>query len=101
MKLLELIKEDAEEQERDVASELFKVGAAIATAVCALLRGPEVFMRELSALRKHIQLGRGGIVPTNPMKAGTDLLTAPHIIITLLGEFKGELGYSTNTTTCL
>ena len=101
VKLLELIKEEAEEQERDVASELFKVGAAIATAVCALLRCPEVFMMELSALRKHTQLGRGGIVPTNPMKAGTDLLTAPHIIITLLGEFKGELGYSTNTTTCL
>ena len=48
---------------------------------------------ELSALRKHIQLRRGGIVPTNPMKAGTDLLTTPHVIITLLGEFKGELGY--------
>jgi len=50
-------------------------------------------MMELSALRKHIQLGRGGIVPTNPMKAGTDLSTAPHIFITFLGEFKGELGY--------
>ena len=101
VKLLELIKEEAEEQERDIASELFKVGAAIATTVCASLRGPEVFMMELSVLRKHTQLGRGGIVPTNPMKAGTDLSTAPHIIITLLGEFKGELGYSTNTTTCL
>ena len=32
-------------------------------------------------------------MPTNPMKAGTDLLTTPHVIITLLGEFKGELGY--------
>jgi len=93
VKLLELVREEAEEQDRDVASEFFKVGAAIATAVCALLRGPEVFMMELSALRKHIQLGRGGIVPPNPMKAGTDLLTAPHVIITLLGEFKGALGY--------
>jgi hypothetical protein len=27
------------------------------------------------------------------MKAGIDLSTTPHIIITLLGEFKGELGY--------
>ncbi len=53
VKLLELIKEEAEEQERDIASELFKEGAAIATAVCASLRGPEVFMMELSALRKH------------------------------------------------
>ena len=31
-------------------------------------------------------------MPPNPMKAGTDLLTAFHVIITLLGEFKGELG---------
>ena len=89
VKLLILVKEEAEEQDRDIASELFKVGAAIATAVCASLRGPEVFMMELSALRKHIQLGRGGIVPTNPMKAGTDLSTVPHVI-----NSKGnELGY--------
>jgi hypothetical protein len=27
------------------------------------------------------------------MKVGTDLFTAPHVIITLLGEFKGELGF--------
>ncbi len=82
MKLLELIKEDTEEHDRDVARELFKVGAAIATTVCASLRGPEVFVMELSALRKHIQLGRGGIVPTNPMKTDTDLSTTPHVIIT-------------------
>jgi hypothetical protein len=49
MKLLELVREEAEEQDRDVACEFFKVGAAIATAVCALLRGPEVFMMELSS----------------------------------------------------
>ena len=75
VKLLELIKEEAEEQDRDVASKFFKVGAAIATAVCAALRGSEVFMMmmELAALRKHILLGRGGVVPFNPMKAGTDL----------------------------
>ena len=91
--LLELLKEEAEEQDRDVASEFFKVGAKIAMAVCASLRGSEVFMMELAALRKHILLGRGGVVPMNPMKAGTDLSTAPHGIITLLGEFEGELGY--------
>ena len=93
VKLLELVKEEAEEKDRNIASEFFKVRAAIATAVCASLRGPEVFMMELSALRKHIHLRRGGIVPPNPMKPGTDLSTAPHVIITLLGEFKGELGY--------
>ncbi len=72
VKLLELIKEEAEEQDRDVASKFFNVGATIATAVCASLRDAEVFMMELSALRKHIQLGRGGVVPMNPMKADTD-----------------------------
>jgi len=92
VKLFELIKEEAEEQDRDVTSIFFKVGVKIATAVCTSLRGSEVFM-ELAALRKHIQLGRGGVVPMKPMKAGTDSLTAPHVIITLLGEFKGELGY--------
>ena len=48
---------------------------------------------ESAALRKHIHLGKGGVVPLDPMKAGIDLSTTPHIIITLLGEFKGELGY--------
>jgi hypothetical protein len=32
-------------------------------------------------------------MPLEPMKTGTDLVNAPHVIITLLGEFKGELGY--------
>ncbi len=58
VKLFELIKEEAEEQDRDVASKFFKVGAAIATSVCASLKGSEVFMMELAALRKHILLGR-------------------------------------------
>jgi hypothetical protein len=93
VKLLELIREEAEEQDPSIAGEFFKVGAAIATAVCPSLRGLEVFMMELVALRKHIYLRKGGVVPTDPMRAGIDLSTAPHIIITLLGEFKGELGY--------
>ena len=92
-KLLDLIKEEAVEQERTIAREYIKVGAAVATAVCASLRGPEVFMMELSALRKHIHMGREGTMPSEPMKAGVELSNAPHIIITLLGEFKGELGY--------
>ncbi len=61
-------------------------------AVCASLRGPEVFMMELSALRKHIHMGREGTMPSEPMKAGVELSNAPHIIITLLGEFKGGIG---------
>ncbi len=93
VKLLELIREEAEEQDPSIAGEFFKVGAAIAMAVCASLRGLEVFMMELAALRKHTHLRKGGVIPLDPMKAGIDLSTTPHIIITLLGEFKGELGY--------
>ena len=92
-KLLNLIRDEAEEQDRPVAREYLKVGAAIATAVCASLRGSEIFMMELSALRRHVNLGREGILPPDPMKPGTDLSNAPHVFITLLGEFKGELGY--------
>jgi hypothetical protein len=93
VKLLDLIREEAEEQDRSIAGEFFKVGAAISMAVWASLRGLEVFMMKLAALRKHIHLGKGGIIPMDPMKAGTELSTAPHIIITLLEEFKGELQY--------
>jgi hypothetical protein len=91
VKLLDLIREETKEQDQSIAGEFFKVGAGIATAICASLRGSEVFMMELAALRKHIHLGKGGIIPMDPMKAGTELSTAPHAIITLLGEYKGEL----------
>ena len=93
IRLLELVKEEAEEQEHHVAREFFKVGAAIALAVCGSLRGNEVFMLDLNGLRKHISLGKEGTLPKDPMKVGTDLSQAPHIIIPLLGEFKGELGF--------
>jgi hypothetical protein len=91
---LAIIKEEAEEQNHQVAREFFKVGAAIALATCGSLQGNEVFMLDLNRLRKHIGLGKEGTLPKDPMKAGTDLSQAPHIIIPLLGEFKGELGYS-------
>jgi hypothetical protein len=93
VKFLDLIREEAEELDQSIAGEFVKVGAAIATAICASLRGLEVFMMELAALQKHIHLGKGDVVPVYPMKAGIGLSTAPHVIITLLGEFKGELGY--------
>ncbi len=57
IKLLTLIKEEAEEQDHSIAREYLKVGAAVATAGCASLRGPKVFMMESAALQKHINLG--------------------------------------------
>ncbi len=92
-KLLNVIKEEVEEQDHPFAREYLKVGAAVATAVCASLRGPKVFMMELAALQKHINLGHNGTMPPDPMKRGIELSSAPHVFITLLGEFKGELGF--------
>jgi hypothetical protein len=93
IKLLAMIQEEAKEQDRAIMREYLKVGAAVATVVCASLRGLEVFMMELAALRKHIKLGRDRTLPIDPMKPDTELYSAPHDFITLLGEFKGELGF--------
>ncbi len=89
-KLLTLIKEEAEDQECPVAREYLKVGAAVATAVCASLRGPEVFMMKLAALQKQINLGRDGAVPPEPLKPGLNLSTAPHVFIAFWGTSKGS-----------
>ena len=36
-------------------------------------------------------MGRLGSIPDNPLKVGV-MATAPHVVITLLGKFKGESG---------
>ena len=91
-KMLELVLDEAANQERFVAREYMKFGAAAALAVCASLRGNEVFLLDLAGMRRYIDVGRGGRMPEDPMKVGVDLTKAPHIIVTLIGEFKGELG---------
>ena len=65
----------------------------VAAAVFTSLRGSEIFMMELSALRKHINLGHKGSLPADPIKLGTDLSLVPHVFRALLGELKGELGF--------
>jgi hypothetical protein len=67
-------------------------GAAAALAVCGSLRGPEVFLLDLAGLWKYIEMDKDGVMPHEPLKAGTNLSRAPHVIATLIGEFKGELG---------
>jgi len=60
--------------------------------VCASLQGNEVFLLDLAGMWRYIKLGRDGEVPQDPIKNGVDLSRAPHVIATLIGEFKGELG---------
>ena len=92
LRLLELIKEEAEDQPWHIRKEMLKVGAAIATAQAGSLRGPEVFMLDLAGLRHYIKVGKNGVMPDKPLEPGTDLFNAPHVLIPLIGKFKGETG---------
>jgi len=91
-KMLQLVLEEVDDQEKHVAREYMKFGAAAALAVCASLRGNEVFLLDLAGMWRYIEIGREGTMPEDPMKIGGDLTKAPHIIVTLIGQFKGELG---------
>ncbi len=91
-RMLELVKFKLEEQDNWVAREYYKFGAAAALAVCGSLRGSEVLMLDLAGLWKYIEMGKDGIMPDEPLKAGTDLSKAPPVIAMLIGEFNGELG---------
>ena len=53
------------------AKNLYKVGAAIASAQAGSLRGPEVFFMDLAGLREHISKGKNGVIPENPLRAGS------------------------------
>ncbi len=77
--------EEVEDQEEQVAREYLKFGAAAALAMCALLRGNEVFLLDLAGLWHYVDLGREGKIPPDPMKTGTELSGPPHIIVTLIG----------------
>ena len=93
VKLLDLVKDEINTQESaGLAREYCKLGAAIVVALCASLRGPEVFLLDLAGLWEHVDMGRLGSIPDNPLKVGVNLANAPHVVITLLGEFKGENG---------
>jgi hypothetical protein len=59
--LLDTVKEEIQEvNEVRLKNEYIKFGAAAAFAVCGSLRGPEVFLLDLTGLRKYITLGCDG-----------------------------------------
>ncbi|KAL3815392.1 hypothetical protein ACHAXA_010997 [Cyclostephanos tholiformis] len=41
---------------------------------------------------KYCKIRRNGVLPSDPLKTGTNLSKAPYVIATLIGEFKGKLG---------
>jgi hypothetical protein len=75
-----------------MAREYWKVGAAIALAMCASLRGPKVLILDLAGLKNHIQKGKEGALPDKPLWTGTNLTGMPHVGVVLIGKFKGESG---------
>ena len=91
--VLEMVKEDAVWVSDEEANELYKFGACLAILQAASLRGNEAFYADLAGLRRHISEGKNGVMPRNPLTA-TELRNAPHVMLTLMGKFKGE------TTTC-
>ena len=91
-RLLNLIRKEAETEISQIAMEYWKVGAAIALAVCSSLHGPEVLFLDLAGLRNHFKKGKYGVLPNHPLRTGTDLTGAPYVFIVLIGIFKGESG---------
>ena len=93
VEMLDMIKEDAETAPTlEEANELWKLGACVAVATAGSLRGHEVFYTDLASMRKHLHLGRNGRMPRDPTKE-TDLDKAPHVMLCLMGKFKGETGH--------
>lgn len=91
------IKEDARHAEsQEEANYLWKVGAFLTICTVASLRGYEGFYTELAALRKYQHVGQGGSVPTRMTKSTIlseeQCMALPHVVIPLLGKFKGEIG---------
>ena len=95
--LIGLIKSDAEAADAlDEQSYLFKVGAYLTTVTAASLRGYEGFYVDLAALRRFINTGKTGVVPAqlnkNTILSEEQCLNLPHVVIPMLGQFKGETG---------
>ena len=73
---MQAIRESQDELEGD---HLISVGAYVAVTYTASLRGHEMFMMDLAGVCKYIRVGQ-------------DHVELPHVIVVLLGWFKGETG---------
>jgi len=94
IRLLELMREDADEATRMVAvaeaNELWKVGAYVCILMAASLRGHEGFYLDLAGMR--------GLNKSTVLKE-EDCLHLTHVTICLLGKFKGETGVDHHSIT--
>ena len=65
--MLQMVKEEVEDNKEPIAAEFVKFGAAVALATCGSLQGPEVLLLDLVGLQKYIDLGRDGVLPRDPI----------------------------------
>jgi len=68
---------DSQEAELQAQAQLASIGAYSVIAFCGSFRGLEVFLANLHGLRKHLE--------------ETRVQNRDHVVIPLLGRFKGEL----------
>lgn len=68
VRILKLVKEEADDSPPALARELYKFGAAVVVAKCGSLRGPEILTLDLAGMHAHIQPGPTSEMPANPMK---------------------------------
>ena len=96
VKLLELIKIDADDRDVAYSASLVKLGALLSILTAASLRGYEGFYLDLAATRAHIHEGENGVVPANLTRKRIlieeELGQLPSVCICLIGKFKGETG---------
>lgn len=75
---------------------LKKVGAYLTMVTVASLRGYEGFYVDLAALCRFINTGRTGTIPAwlnrNTILSEEQCMNLPHVVIPMLGQFKGETG---------
>jgi hypothetical protein len=94
---INFIKEEAEAKPTSAeANYLWKVGAYLTFCTAGSLRGNEGFFMDVSGVRQFADVGKDGTMPTK-LKTTTILseevcMNLPHVVLSLLGKFKGELG---------
>jgi len=97
VRCIELIKEAAQATLAPTeANHLYKVGAYLTFCTAGALRGNEGFFLDLAAVRTFQDVGWGGHIPnrltSNTILTEEDCLNLPHVVLPLLGNFKGETG---------
>lgn len=90
---LKLVEETADNATQEEAFLWWKVRAMLTILQTGLLRGPEGFYANLGGIRRHLDKGRGGVVPSKPFSKETNVENVPHVVLCLARKFKGETGH--------